>query len=376
MKSISETIAQLSPRRPSSRHPGSRLQPFTDFGSNPGNLKAWSYVPHDMSVGAPLVVVLHGCTQTAAGYDRGSGWSTLADRHGFALLYPEQQCGNNANLCFNWFVPQDIGSGGEALSIRQMILRFAMDHKIDSSRIFVTGLSAGGAMTSVMLATSPDLFSGGAVIAGLPFASASGLPEALSRMSGHGGPVGLELAARVRGASDHDGPWPSLSVWHGTADRTVSPANMEALVEQWRQLLELPVIPSRNERIGQHSRRVWNDKSGSTRIEAMAIDNMGHGTPLDTRAPDGCGAAGPYMLDVGLSSTQHIAGFWGITQTDPIVVIPKDSHLPSGTSQVPRPAMPATDLEMDSIPIRSSTATQSGVAKVIDDALRAAGLLR
>ena len=101
--------------------------------------------------------MLHGCTQTAADYDQGSGWSQLADRHGFVLLYPEQNRANNANLCFNWFEPGDIARGkGEALSIRQMIGAVAVAHGMDRDRVFVTGLSAGGAMASVMLATYPE----------------------------------------------------------------------------------------------------------------------------------------------------------------------------------------------------------------------------
>ena len=106
-----------------------------------------------------MVVVLHGCGQTAAGYDLGAGWSTLAQHYGFALLMPEQQRGEQCQGCFNWFNPEDIArDSGEACSIRQMIARMVGDHGIDPHRIFVTGLSAGGAMTSVMLATYPELF--------------------------------------------------------------------------------------------------------------------------------------------------------------------------------------------------------------------------
>src|ERR1035437_8613998 len=112
-----------------------RLTEVTGFGSNPGALRMFEYVPADPQ--PALVVVLHGRTQTAASYDFGAGWSTLAYRHGFVLLLPEQQPENNAKNCFNWFLAGDIERGrGEAMSIR----------------VFVTGLSAGGAMTSVMLA--------------------------------------------------------------------------------------------------------------------------------------------------------------------------------------------------------------------------------
>jgi poly(hydroxyalkanoate) depolymerase family esterase len=150
-----------------------RLQPVSDFGSNPGNLRMFTYSPSQYAPSPVLVVVLHGCTQTAAGYDYGAGWSTLADRYGFALLLPEQQPSNNSNGCFNWFLPGDTRrGGGEALSIRQMIETIVIDKKIDRRRVFITGLSAGGAMTSVMLACYPEVFAAGAIIAGLPYGAA------------------------------------------------------------------------------------------------------------------------------------------------------------------------------------------------------------
>jgi len=152
----------------------SRLAETVDFGANPGALRMFSFVPNDMREPCALVVVLHGCTQTAAGYDMGAGWSMLAERYGFALLMPEQQPANNPNTCFNWFLPEDTTRDqGEAASIRQMIRHMARNANIDGKRIFVTGLSAGGAMTSVMLATYPEIFAGGAIIAGLPYGIAS-----------------------------------------------------------------------------------------------------------------------------------------------------------------------------------------------------------
>ncbi|MDP3254987.1 PHB depolymerase family esterase, partial [Bosea sp. (in: a-proteobacteria)] len=187
MPRLSDTIARLAAAR--GQGPGpvvpSRLTEWAGFGSNPGALRAHRYRPEGLEPGAPLVVVLHGCTQSAAAYDLGSGWSSLADRHGFALLFPEQQRANNANLCFNWFASGDIARGsGEALSIAQMIEGTITGYGLDRRRVFITGLSAGGAMAAAMLATYPELFAGGAIIAGLPYGSASGVPEALERMRG------------------------------------------------------------------------------------------------------------------------------------------------------------------------------------------------
>src|SRR5580700_5896795 len=103
MRSLSDTISRLAafratPRINASNSGSGRLTELLDFGSNPGALRGKVYIPEDLPLNAPLVVVLHGCTQTAAGYDCGSGWSRLADRYNVALLYPEQQRSNNANL--------------------------------------------------------------------------------------------------------------------------------------------------------------------------------------------------------------------------------------------------------------------------------------
>lgn len=339
------------------------------FGSNPGALKGHGYLPKGLPEGAALVVVLHGCTQTAADYDHGSGWSQLADQHGFALLYPEQQRANNPNLCFNWFVPGDIRrDAGEALSIAQMARGMVEAHGLDRRRIFVTGLSAGGAMTSVMLAAYPDLFAGGAIIAGLPYGIAGSVPEALERMRGQGLAPERGLQTLLRDASGFDGPWPTMSVWHGTRDHTVVPANMDAIVAQWRGVHGLPDQPTRSEEIAGHSRRIWSDAEGVARIEAFRIAGMGHGTPLD--AADGLGAPGPFMLDARISSTRHIAASWNLTGAGAERVAgsaidrPKTSSGWSDPGPAPSPDAP------------NLAGAPSGVRKVIEDALRAAGLMR
>src|SRR5882672_375428 len=195
--------------------PGQRspLVETTDFGSNPGSLRMFSFAPDNLQPAPGLVVVLHGCGQTAAAYDLGAGWSMLAKHYGFALLMPQQQPFNNANGCFNWFNPEDTARDrGEACSISQMIARAVDDIGIDRDRIFVTGLSAGGAMTSVMLATYPEMFAAGAIIAGLPYRTATNVQQAFESMfEGRSRPA-KEWGDLVRAASGHRGPWPRVSV--------------------------------------------------------------------------------------------------------------------------------------------------------------------
>ena|SRR6185436_1506390 len=201
-----------------------RLEEVSAFGTNPGTLRMFVHVPRKLPKAPALVVALHGCTQTAATYDHGSGWSELADDLGFAVLFPEQQRANNPNNCFNWFLPSDTRRHqGEAHSIHQMIERMIADHGVDPRRIFIVGLSAGGAMAAAMLANYPEVFTGGAIIAGLPYGSATNVQTAFEAMAHGGARSPREWGDLVRSASAHAGPWPKISIWHGTADAVVSP---------------------------------------------------------------------------------------------------------------------------------------------------------
>jgi poly(hydroxyalkanoate) depolymerase family esterase len=294
----------------------SPLREATGFGANPGDLRMFSFVPDSVQQPPALVVVLHGCGQTAAAYDLGAGWSTLAKHFGFALLMPEQQSSNNANGCFNWFNPEDTTrNSGEACSIRQMIARMVGDHGVDPRRIFVTGLSAGGAMTTVMLATYPEIFAGGAVIAGLPYGVASNVREALSGMFQSSSRPASELGDLVRKASNHKGPWPKISVWHGSADRTVNPANADEIVKQWLDVHDLPASPMSEGIVDGYPRQVWWNADGETTIESYTITDMAHGTPLGTADNDErYGAQGAFLIEAGISSSYHIANFFGLTE--------------------------------------------------------------
>ena len=371
---ISETLAKLAanrvPAQPGARQ-ASRLTPLTRFGSNPGALSAWRYVPAGLAPGAPLVVVLHGCTQTAAGYDAGTGWSALADRAGFALLFPEQSRNNNMNLCFNWFESLDVvRSGGEAESIAQMVEAMVRDHGLDRARVYVTGLSAGGAMTTVMLATYPEMFAGGAIIGGLPYGGAPGVSAALGRMAGRedrGTAALIESVARVSGTSA--GRIPTVSIWHGGADQTVAVANADHLAAQWRGVHGAAAEPTTVEHGPGWDHSSWT-RDGRVVVETWRIAAMGHGVPVDPAGPDGLGAVGAYMLDAGIDSTAAIARSWGIVP---------DAVAPMKAAAIAPIAKPEPTRATRTSPPSASPApayAPAGVQKVIEDAMRAAGLMK
>jgi poly(hydroxyalkanoate) depolymerase family esterase len=285
------------------------LTQVTGFGSNPGALRMYAYVPDGLPAGRPLIVALHGCGQSAAGYFGHAGWPRYADAYRAALVLPEQTSANNPLSCFSWFAAADIRrGGGEALSIKQMVDHAVARYGSDPSRIYVTGLSAGGAMTAVMLAAYPDVFAGGAVIAGLPYdcgVICQYIPQNRAPRQ-WGDPVRAAYPG-------YAGPWPRVAIWHGTADRTVIPPNATQLRDQWTDVQGVGQIPSAITTLpGGTTRETYADASGRAVVELNRVPGMEHGTPVDPGgAPDQCGSTGPYFLDT-VCSAYHIAAFWGL----------------------------------------------------------------
>ena len=300
------------------------------FGDNSGQLQMLRYTPDGLPPGAPLVVALHGCGQEASAYAEGAGWLTLADRLGFAVIAPRQTAANNPNRCFNWFIPQHTQRGtGEAASIAAMVTFMLATDGLDPGRVFITGLSAGGAMTLAMLATYPDLFAGGAVFGALPYGVAHDVVQAMRAMHQGSRSSGDQLGRLVRNPPGQ--ALPPLTIWHGGADAVVAPGNAEAIAAQWALAQGLAQAPDETEAGRGRSRRVWRrPESGDVAVELNIIDALGHGVPLATRGPEGLGRTAPFMLEAGISSSREVARFWGL---DP-------SREPSGLPPLNPPPTP------------------------------------
>ncbi|WP_049569948.1 alpha/beta hydrolase family esterase [Streptomyces sp. SBT349] len=292
------------------------LERVTSFGSNPGNLAMYRYVPPGLAPGSPVVVLLHGCGQNAQQYTDGSGWQKFADAGGFALVAAEQQTGNNISRCFNWFQPGDTARGaGEALSVRQMV-----DHTVgslgsDPGRVYVTGLSAGGAMTGSLLAAYPDVFAGGAIVAGIPHGCATSMVDAFSCMFPGRTATAASWGDRVRAAyPGYTGPRPSVSLWHGGADYVVATANLQESVKQWTQVVGGDQQADATSQLPANTTRsVYNGAAGAPPVVGYLTPGNGHGTPVAPGSgPDQCGTAGAYFL-ASLCSSYHIARDWGLT---------------------------------------------------------------
>ncbi|WP_281436268.1 PHB depolymerase family esterase [Ciceribacter sp. L1K22] len=269
------------------------------------------YVPQALPAGAPLVVVLHGCLQTAKNFDRAAGWTQMARQGGFAVLYPEQKKVNNSNCCFNWFRPSVASRDrGEVASIRQMIESMQRRHKLSLDRVYVFGLSAGGAMAAAVMAAYPDIVSGGAIVAGLPFGAARDAMGALSVMR-----QGAKREPRAWGdlvrhnAPDDVKRWPTVSIWQGQDDQVVSPANAEALLAQWCDIHGLGDEPTQNGVIGNRQVRRWLDDNGETVVEQHLIASMDHGLPIAAAKLKRL-TEKRFYLDAGVCASTEMARAW------------------------------------------------------------------
>ena len=307
----------------------------------------YRYIPDDRPSGMPLVVALHGCTQDARSFDDESGWTDLADGVGFALLLPEQPTSNNPERCFTFFSEEHNRRGaGEAASIAAMIEEMLGngDLDLDRSQIFITGLSAGGGMAAAMLAGYPELFAGGAIVAGVPYGCASTFGSAALAMErwwflmtnpfgeagwaawrcgiaryGFANPGATEASAEewrervAEAGGDPGAPVPKVTLWQGDSDGIVDPANLAELVKQWTAVHGIDAEPDGETTAGDMRIRSYSDAAGSVRVESVEVQGLGHALPVDPGAqPRNCGVAGAHLEDRNICAARRIAEFWGL----------------------------------------------------------------
>lgn len=296
-----------------------QLTPVASFGTNPGNLNMHKYVPSGIVGAAPLVVVMHGCTQNAQQAADQTGWNKLADLYKFYVVYPEQKSINNAQTCFNWFQTADHDKDqGENLSIKQMVDKMKTDYVIDNSKVFATGLSAGAAMTEVVCATYPDVYSGGAVMAGGPYKSATTVFEASAAMNGFTTKTPSQWADLVTGQNlTYIGPYPKMVLFHGTSDPIVNINNLTESVKQWTAVHSADQTSEQTIASYAGSPLVtmnsYHNAPGQEVVRTYSISGFGHAIALDTGT---ClqqgGEIATYAYDINFHSTYHAAKFFGL----------------------------------------------------------------
>jgi poly(hydroxyalkanoate) depolymerase family esterase len=251
------------------------------------------YIPRRRQISRrALLVMLHGGTQDADDFAAGTRMNALAEEHGFIVAYPIQSKAANVSLCWNWFTPENQTRGrGEPAIIAGITSEIIADYDVDPARVFVAGLSAGGAMAAVMGATYPDLYAAVGVHSGLPYRSAADLPSAFAAMRGHAGQRGGQSRKwRVTGAGTR--PIRTI-VFHGDADNIVHPSNGASMVMPERsESIEHAEV--RHGAMHAHTRTMTRDKSGAVIVEHWLVHGSGHawsggssdGTYTDPQGPD------------------------------------------------------------------------------------------
>lgn len=291
------------------------LEPVEDFGENPGNLRLYSYVPDHVEADAPLVVVAHGCLQSAADVAAHSGWRELADRHGFTLLFPETAKTNEPFAgCFRTWLPEHQSrDAGEPLSIRNQVAWALTALEADPARIYMTGQSSGGLLTSVMLASYPELFAAGAVQSAYPYRCANAFEDLAPCSQALKPPPDNGWGDLVRAAAPgYAGPRPRISLWHGGADTVIVPANLDLQIEQWADVLELDTDAPANDDVDSQPRRRYAGSDGTIAIEAVLMPNLAHAIAIDPDGTPACGSPAPYIVDAGTCAAYRIAQWFGL----------------------------------------------------------------
>ncbi len=263
----------------------------------------------------PLVVMLHGCTQSADDFAAGTRMNRLADEHGFLVVYPEQASSANPSKCWNWFQAQDqVRDSGEPALIAGIVREVAASHGVDMRRIFVAGLSAGAAMAVILGETYPELFAGVGAHSGLPYRSAHDIPSAMAAMKGgRSGIAGQKTAfgsdTPARRQIAHAVP---TIVFHGDRDHTVQQTNGIEIVQQAANAHSADAADvAMSERVERgtspggrsFSRSVQADATGQTRIESWTVHGAGH-------AWSGGSASGTYTDPSGPDASAEMARFF------------------------------------------------------------------
>ena len=266
------------------------------------------YIPAGVQAAqpVPVVVMLHGCKQDSADFARGTGMNTLADEHKFLVVYPEQRQKANAMRCWNWFEPAHQQRGkGEPAMIAALAAHVVAAHHGDASRVYVAGLSAGGAMAALAGQLYPDVFAAVGVHSGLAPGAASDMPGAFSAM--RKGRKGRAAAPAGGGA----GSLPTI-VFHGTGDTTVHPGNADHVLQAaltglragGLPLSETPAADAGTTPGTRSARRTaWLRPDGTPVVEHWTVAAGPH-------AWSGGSAAGSFTDPQGPSASQAMVAFF------------------------------------------------------------------
>jgi len=273
--------------------------------------KLWIPSVYKKEKAVPLMLMLHGCTQSAQALASLSGMNDLSEKNNFLVVYPEQSTAANPLKCWNWFDPKhQARDAGEPSLIAAVIQDVRASLKVDNQRIFVAGISAGGAMAVVMAATYPDIFAGVGVIAGTEFKAAKSVQDGLAAMKS-GGPdpnqQGLLAFDSISSVVPLRKRIP-LIAFQGAKDPYVNPLNVDQLITQWAQTNDYLDDQKDNDSVTVkpateskgvvpngygYTKYTYNDSSGRLLMEKWVVDDLGHAWPGSKIADQFADAKGP-----------------------------------------------------------------------------------
>lgn len=266
-----------------------------------------------------MVVVLHGCGQGATAAAELTGWNKLADEYGFYVMYPQQHFPNNPQHCFNWFKNNEIERGkGECESIKQMVDYMLKKFKIDAKNVCITGMSAGGAMTTVMIATQPGMFKAAAIFAGGPYKPGSNIFASSGSMVWGVNKTPEEWGDLVwRQNPAFKGKYPRVLIFHGTKDPVVNFRSAHEIVEQWTFLHNADTIPAviDSAYLGAKdvTRYAYQTKEREEAVVFYKVKDIGHALPIGMGECDNQGGKpGIFATEKSFYSTYYTACEFGL----------------------------------------------------------------
>ena len=300
------------------------LKEIPTFGTNPGNLKMFIHADTLQTIkNKPLVLVLHGCTQNANDVAELTGWNKLADRNNFIVVYPQQKFLNNAQLCFNWFTTVDQQKNQrENQSIFEMIAYMQEHYFIDTNRIFITGLSAGAAMSVIVSAVYPSKIKAAAIFAGGAYQIATNPAEAMKAMLGKMQLPRERLISSIKDQNpNYNGQYPKIIIYQGKNDPIIAPENASLLVDQWTGVHNSDTIPDKIDStflgIKDITRKEYTDEFENIVVTLYEVDNLGHQLLIKpgNQINEG-GETGIFGVDKGYHSTYQTAKEFGILKQE------------------------------------------------------------
>ncbi len=292
------------------------------YTGSAGSRPYFVYTPANYQVGTavPMIVMLHGCAQTAVDFAAGTQMDKLADQKQFVVVYPQQTILYNQDECWNWFDPADQsrGNGEPAIiaGIVQAVEQMTSQRTIDAHRIYVAGLSAGASMAVILGATYPDIFAAIGVHSGVEYQAATTPYDSLTALR-QGGPDPIQQGQFAYNAMGSVARVVPTIIFHGTSDYLVNPINGEQVVRQWMQTDHLaaqntydasfhaPASVTNGQVAGGHSYAVdtWNDNHGNEVQEYWVVNGMGH-------AWSGGSSSSTFTDAQGPGATQAIYNFF------------------------------------------------------------------